>query len=73
MSLNDGLAHARAMSTAEHKPECHRYLPRHMYPKRPDPECPGCVTDDDRALWKQQADELEAYLAGDDEPTLEGL
>lgn len=36
---------------------------------RPDP-CPGCVTEVDRALWARLADELDAYLADDDEPDL---
>jgi hypothetical protein len=30
---------------------------------RPDPNCPGCVTDADRALWTRLADETDAYLA----------
>lgn len=28
--------------------------------------CGGCQTDQDRAMWKQIADELDAYLAPDD-------
>lgn len=57
--------HARAMSTAEHKPEClidcqdwrgirSFKMPRHG--------CPGCVTDAERALWARLADEADAYL-----------
>ena len=29
--------------------------------------CGGCGTDAERALWAAQADEIERYLAGDDE------
>ena len=63
--------HARAMSKAEHKPECSvlRTIPW-LKTVRPDPDCSGCVSDDDRALWEQIADETEADLGRDDE---EGL
>ena len=55
--------HARAMSTAEHLPTCVRVLSgRYWAPIKPDPECPGCVTDDDRALWARLADEVDGYL-----------
>lgn len=67
--------HARAMADAQHKPECciARYhvgwgsFAGYDYP---DPACPGCVTDADRALWTRLADEADAWLARDDE---EGL
>lgn len=83
--------HARAMATAQHKPECPVDLPfpdaftwRSLRCGREDGHkahrferndlrwncpgrCPGCVTDDERALWKQQADELDGYLGRDEE------
>ena len=67
-SLADAAAHARAMSTAEHAPECRAedaWGLRHIVPRwqYPDPACPGCVTDADRALWARLADEMEAYMA----------
>lgn len=63
--------HARAMSTADHKPECRvwdgkgwgRWL-------TPDPDCGGCVTTADRALWTRLADETDAYLDRHVEETL---
>ena len=59
------------MATAEHKPECRaedpwglRYIvPRWQYP---DPDCPGCITDADRATWARLATEIDAYLTTDD-------
>jgi hypothetical protein len=68
-------AHARTMSTAEHKPNC---PPRDRvklwinewseeegcwggYEKPA--KCFGCVTDSDRALWTRLADETDAYLS----------
>lgn len=32
--------------------------------------CGGCLTDHDRALWQQLADEIAAYLAAHDVPGL---
>lgn len=29
--------------------------------------CPGCVTDEERAEWKRQAGEVDAYLSHDEE------
>jgi hypothetical protein len=67
-------AHARAMSTTEHVPECLGENPVHPHPAlgwiHPDPACPGCVTDADRALWARLADEVDAYLAPEPEETL---
>lgn len=65
--------HARRMATAKHTDECEGHAPTHWgWAKalRPDPTCPGCVSDHDRELWAQQADELDRYLAGQAE---EGL
>lgn len=60
--------HARAMSTAQHKPECLMQRARARWNlKPPPPPCPGCVTDSDRALWRSLADEADAYLTTDDE------
>lgn len=67
------LAHARAMATAEHTPECTGHRPSRWgwaLEVHPDPACPGCVTDADRALWAQIAGELEAHLARQTEETL---
>lgn len=33
--------------------------------------CGGCQTDSERALWRQIADEIDAYLTHDDEPLWE--
>lgn len=59
--------HAAAMATAVHKPTCHRPSTwgwaREIHP---DPACPGCVTDADRALWARLATEIDAYLTTDD-------
>lgn len=71
-------AHARAMSTAQHKPECcgRRPNPNPRWGSAatvyPDPACPGCVTDADRALWARLADEVDAYLTPEDEGVLFG-
>ena len=83
-SLADAAAHARAMSTARHTPECppRDRLPRWVNEHDDDlriigghegpPPCPGCVTDAERALWGRLADEMEAYMARDDEEGLFG-
>jgi hypothetical protein len=66
-------AHARAMSTVEHAPECLGENPTPgEWPRwvHPDSACPGCVTDADRALWARLADEVDAYLAPEPEETL---
>lgn len=58
--------HCRKMATAEHKPECAGHLPSRWGWAReihPDPNCGGCLTDDDRALFALLADEVEAYQA----------
>ncbi len=34
------------------------------------PACPGCVTDEDRALWTRLADEADRYLYREPEETL---
>lgn len=61
-------AHALAMSTAKHKPTCELVTPRRWLPVRPNPDCPGCVTDDERAMWARLAAEVDEYL--DPHPTL---
>lgn len=69
--------HARKMAGAEHRPDCRGQRPARTCPtpNEPHPEhdlarwitclgwCPGCVTDAERALWSQLADEIDAYLA----------
>lgn len=66
--------HARAMSTAEHKPECGESFQRPGWLweswRTPASDCPGCVTDADRALWKRLADEVDSHLARHTEETL---
>lgn len=58
--------HCAAMAVAEHKPECRLWVQR---PGRwadwehPSPECGGCVTDSDRALFALLAAEVDDYLA----------
>lgn len=59
--LERDLAHARAMAKAQHKPDCQLVRRDRVYPIRPNPACAGCVTDADRVLWRQIADELAAY------------
>ena len=61
--------HCREMATAVHKPTCHGHRPSTWGWAReihPDPKCPGCVTDADRALWARLAAEIDAYLTTDD-------
>lgn len=68
--------HARRMATAEHVDHCRAKTPlgRRGWWRwaHPDPACEGCVTDADRALWTRLADEIDAYLTDDEQPTLEG-
>lgn len=74
-ALTDELAHAKRMSTAQHVPQCApgleaewkaqlaawvRRTPRGHIPTRP--TCDGCVSERDRAIWKQQAEQLDTYL-----------
>ena len=70
--LERELAHARRMATAEHKPECliecrdwtgNRAfsLPGPSEPGGKTP-CPGCVTDSERALWAQLAEEYQQQI-----------
>lgn len=66
-------AHCRVMAGSDHKPTCVGHLPTRWgwaREQRPDPRCPGCVTDADRELWTRLADEVDAYL--DPHPTLWG-
>jgi hypothetical protein len=76
--------HCRAMSAADHKPECPwtdaravaaENLRRARFarmvdepPRPPIPECSGCVTDVERALFARLAAEVDDYL--DPHPTL---
>lgn len=56
--------HCAAMSTADHKPECRGQMPIRWGWAReihPDPNCPGCVSDGDRALFAQMAAEVDEY------------
>lgn len=65
--------HARRMSTAVHRDDCRGHQPSRWGWAReihPDPACPGCISDDDRAEWARQADEIDAYLAPSDEAGL---
>lgn len=63
--------HARTMAAALHRTEC---LTRtHPWTKLlPRPDCVGCVTPEDRALWAQLADEIDDHLAATsgDQPML---
>lgn len=81
-SLTTFREHCRAMSTAEHRPECawllwkpggawvpqyegedeHPASLRWIAPP-PRPECNGCLTEADRALFAQMAAEVDDYLA----------
>lgn len=52
--------HARAMTQAMHRIDCAWHLwttTRHHRGQQQPPVCAGCVTDPDRALWRQLADE----------------
>lgn len=61
--------HARGMAKAVHRPDCLvRSAP--WLKAVPTAGCTGCVTDDDRALWKRLAAETDAYLSRPTEETL---
>jgi len=62
--------HCRAMSKAEHKPECAYRPDSWLYARRPDPNCDGCNSPADRALFARLAAEVEDYL--EPHPTLLG-
>jgi hypothetical protein len=67
-------AHCREMATAQHRPDCKGWVEVNPYLNlrevRPDPDCPGCVTALDRAIWQRLADEVSAYLTTEPEETL---
>lgn len=69
-------AHCRKMATtAQHRPDCQDPLhtgPDHRAPscRRPGPDCTGCVTLSDRALWLLLAEEAETYLRAHEPETL---
>ena len=63
--------HCRRMATATHKPECRIWVT--IPPRRawgwpggewviPAPDCGGCVSDADRALFASLAAEVDDYL-----------
>lgn len=55
--------HCRKMATAEHRGDCTaKAMSRWGDRVHPDPDCPGCLTDDDRALFALLADEVEVNL-----------
>lgn len=60
-SLNEKALKARAKAGDRFTPE----ELDELWPLRE--VCPGCVTDAERALWKQIADEIDAYLTPDDD------
>lgn len=64
--------HAARMSTAKHADSCSAWVGRRLTPVHPDPSCPGCVSDADRALWARLAAEVADYLAPDEAPGLFG-
>lgn len=51
--------HCAAMSTADHKPECG--VLRNWREIRPDPDCTGCLTGTERALFARLAAEVDDY------------
>lgn len=61
--------HCRQMADAIHKPECRLWVERPgiFHPsgdwKYPSPECVGCISDADRALFALLAAEVDDYLA----------
>lgn len=77
LGLSDAARWARHMSQAQHRPECAGQLEQqhdrnlgawiedpddHNTTPPPHPTCPGCVTDRDRQIWKQEADQLEQHI-----------
>lgn len=52
--------HARRMATTTHSACLTR--PNPWSKAQPHPDCRGCVTDADRALWAQIADEITEHL-----------
>ena len=69
--------HARIMSLRKHRPDCLLWKKVGHYAHlcsdectHPEPRCPGCVTDADRALWARLADEVDAYLSHEEEEAL---
>lgn len=85
-SLTSFRDHCRAMSEAEHTPECEDLLKRWSDRKAtsrwfavpdpgPRPECSGCVSAADQALFARLAAEVDDYLTPQPdlfgEPTVE--
>lgn len=65
MSLDHDRDYFRKMSTAEHKPKCRAFATDKWgwrVRTHPDPDCPGCNSPADRALFGRLADEVDAYL-----------
>ena len=70
MTLRASLTHYRHMAGSDHRPDCTvdvRSRWGGWRTLRPDPACPGCITDHERALWQQLADETAQHL-GDNQP-----
>lgn len=67
--LEQARDHARAMARAKHRPDC-RVKGRSRFSEDGRTPCLGCVTDADRALWRQIADEITTHLARHTEDTL---
>lgn len=67
--LEQARDHASAMAKAQHKPDC---LQREHPWTKAQPTCgqDHCVTDADRALWAQLADEYDQHLHRHQEATL---
>lgn len=63
--------HARTMAEPDsHRASCQVARDGHWGPVivQPDPACAGaCITDAERDLWTQIADEIDEYLAPDDQ------
>lgn len=77
--------HAARMATAEHTDECHaqtlhqernrgrrKLCVNTTFADMPGSTnvCLGCTTPADRAMWRQLADEITAYVADDAQDTL---
>lgn len=69
--------HAHAMAApGAHVDDCHhtRTTVRGVeITNRPDPACRGCVPDRDRRLFARLSNEIDAYLADQQDTPLEGL